>query len=345
MNNFQLQNRLGPLTDYLHSQGIGFTEPFSASPIAGGQSNPTYLLQAGDLKLVLRKKPPGQLIASAHAIDREYRVMRALQTSVVPVPKMHAYCVDDSILGTPFYVMEFLDGRVLTDQALPGMSRQERGDIYREMNRVIAALHSVDYLSLGLADYGKPGNYFARQINRWSRQCRESTLPVSDAMKKLMEWLPVRTPEGDETTLVHGDYRLDNLVFHPTEPRIIGVLDWELSTLGHPLADLSYQCMAWSIPPALWRGIAGLDLLSLGIPSEKEYVAMYAEETGRDPTEHWDFYMAYNLFRMAAILHGIAQRVADGNAAGLDAQENGRKAGPLAELAWQCAQRYDAARR
>jgi acyl-CoA dehydrogenase len=333
------------LAHYLQVQGLTGNGPLTLSPLSGGQSNPTFRLSTGDRHYVLRKKPPGQLIASAHAIDREYRVMKALQGSDVPVPRMFAYCEDQSIVGTPFYLMEFLEGRVLVDQSLPGMEPTERGAIYREMNRVIAALHSVDYDAAGLASYGKPGNYFARQITRWSRQCRESTLPVNEAMQKLMEWLPEHIPAGDETTLVHGDYRLDNLVFHPTEPRVIGVLDWELSTLGNPLADLSYQCMAWHIPPALWRGIAGLDLAVLGIPSEAEYVAMYAKATGRDPAEHWDFYLAYNLFRMAAILHGIAQRAADGNAAADDAVETGRKAGPLAEIGWQCAQRYEESRR
>jgi acyl-CoA dehydrogenase len=241
--------------------------------------------------------------------------------------------------------MEYLEGRVLVDQSLPGMEPAERGAIYSEMNRVIAALHAVDYEAVDLTSYGKPGNYFARQINRWSRQCRESTLPINAAMRQLMEWLPEHIPAGDETTLVHGDYRMDNLVFHPSEPRVIGVLDWELSTLGHPLADLSYQCMSWRIPPALWRGIAGLDLAAMGIPSEAEYVALYARATGRNPAEHWEFYLAYNLFRMAAILHGIAQRAADGNAASDDAVETGRKAGPLAELGWECAQRYAASRR
>jgi aminoglycoside phosphotransferase (APT) family kinase protein len=333
------------LAHYLQAQGLSGNGPLTVSPLSGGQSNPTFRLSTGERHYVLRKKPPGQLIASAHAIDREYRVMKALQGSGVPVPRMYAYCEDDSIVGTPFYLMEFLDGRVLVDQALPGMEPKERGAIYREMNRVIAALHRVDFEAAGLASYGKPGNYFARQITRWTRQCRESSLPVSQAMQKLMEWLPEHIPAGDETTLVHGDYRLDNLVFHPTEARVMGVLDWELSTLGHPLADLSYQCMAWRIAPALWRGIAGLDLAALGIPSEAEYVAMYAKATGRDPAEHWEFYLAYNLFRMAAILHGIAQRAADGNAAADDAVETGRKAGPLAELGWQCAQRYEASRR
>ena len=333
------------LAHYLQAQGLTGNGPLSLSPLSGGQSNPTFRLSTGDRHFVLRKKPPGQLIASAHAIDREYRVMKALQGSSVPVPRMFAYCEDESIVGTPFYLMEFLEGRVLVDQSLPGMEPTERGAIYREMNRVIATLHRVDYEAAGLASYGKPGNYFARQITRWSRQCRESTLPVNAAMQQLMEWLPEHIPAGDETTLVHGDYRLDNLVFHPTEARVLGVLDWELSTLGHPLADLSYQCMAWRIAPALWRGIAGLDLAALGIPSEAQYVAMYAQATGRDPAEHWEFYLAYNLFRMAAILHGIAQRAADGNAAADDAVETGRKAGPLAELGWQCAQRYEVSRR
>ena len=333
------------LAHYLQAQGLTGNGPLSLSPLSGGQSNPTFRLSTGDRHFVLRKKPPGQLIASAHAIDREYRVMKALQGSSVPVPRMFAYCEDESIVGTPFYLMEFLEGRVLVDQSLPDMEPTERGAIYREMNRVIATLHRVDYEAAGLASYGKPGNYFARQITRWSRQCRESTLPVNAAMQQLMEWLPEHIPAGDETTLVHGDYRLDNLVFHPTEARVLGVLDWELSTLGHPLADLSYQCMAWRIAPALWRGIAGLDLAALGIPSEAQYVAMYAQATGRDPAEHWEFYLAYNLFRMAAILHGIAQRAADGNAAADDAVETGRKAGPLAELGWQCAQRYEASRR
>jgi len=333
------------LAHYLQTQGLAGNGSLTLSPLSGGQSNPTFRLSTGNRHYVLRKKPPGQLVASAHAIDREYRVMKALQGSGVPVPRMFAYCEDESLVGTPFYLMEFLDGRVLVDQALPGMAPAERSAIYREMNRVIAALHRVDYAAAGLASYGKPGNYFARQITRWSRQCRESTLPVNAAMQQLMAWLPEHVPAGDETTLVHGDYRLDNLVFHPTEARVLGVLDWELSTLGHPLADLSYQCMAWRIAPALWRGIAGLDLAALGIPSEAEYVAMYAEATGRDPAEHWEFYLAYNLFRMAAILHGIAQRATDGNATAADAVETGRKAGPLAELGWQCAQRYEASRR
>lgn len=336
---------LEALADYLRARGLADAGSLTVRVLAGGQSNPTFHFDAGvNRQYVLRKKPPGTLIASAHAIDREFRVMKALAGSGVPVPRMLDYCEDDSLLGTPFYVMEFLAGRVFMDQGLPGMAPAERTAIYREMSRVIAALHAVDYKAVGLGDYGKEGNYVGRQIARWSRQCKESTLPVNESMHKLMEWLPAHLPAGDETTLVHGDYRLDNLIFHPTEARVIGVLDWELSTLGHPLADLSYQCMGWRIPHDLWRGIAGLDLAQLGIPSEAQYVQWYGEATGRDAAGHWDFYIAYNLFRMAAILHGIAQRAADGNAAADDAVETGRKAGPLADLGWQAAERYTASR-
>lgn len=332
----------GPLTKYLRDLGLTGTEAITISALSGGQSNPTFRITSGSKSYVLRKKPPGQLLVSAHAIDREFRVMSALQGTSVPVPRMLAYCDDEQIVGTPFYLMEFLEGRVLVDQSLPGADPVERKAIYGEMNRVISALHGLDHQAIGLTSYGKQGNYFSRQIARWSRQCIESSLPLNDAMKHLIEWLPENIPPGDETTLVHGDYRLDNLVFHPTEPRIIGVLDWELSTLGHPLADFSYQCMSWQIPPSLWRGIYGLDLISLGIPSETEYIDQYAKTTGRDPSQHWDFYLAYNLFRMAAILHGIAQRAADGNAASPDAVQTGQKAGPLAELAWRCALRHGA---
>jgi len=332
------------LQDYLRSQSLSQGDAIRLSPIAGGQSNPTYIVDTGSKRYVLRKKPPGKLAASAHAVDREYRVMKALQDTAVPVPRMLAYCEDETIVGTPFYLMEFLDGRVLVDQSLPGMTPAERGAMYREMNRVLAALHAVDYRAAGLETYGKAGSYFARQIGRWSRQCAASPLPLPDAMRRLMDWLPQHIPSHEETTLVHGDYRLDNLVFHRTEPRVIGLLDWELSTLGDPLSDLSFQCMSWHIPPRLWRGIGGLDIASLGIPTEAEYLALYSAATGRNAAEDWDFYLAFNLFRMSAILHGIAERAAAGNAAAADAVETGRKAGPLADIGWQCALRYEAGR-
>lgn len=332
---------LGPLADYLRAQGLAGGEAIQVQPLSGGQSNPTFRVAAGEGRsYVLRKKPAGPVAASAHAIDREYRVMRALQGSGVPVPRMLAYCDQEAIVGTPFYLMEFLQGRVFMDPALPGLEPAERAALYREMGRVIAALHGVDCAAVGLADFGRTGRYVERQIDRWSRQCRALSVPLDGAMLRLMDWLPTHLPPGDETTLVHGDYRLDNLVFHPSEPRVIGVLDWELSTLGHPLADLSYHCMAWHVPPALWRGMGGLDLAALGIPGEAEYLAAYRAATGRDTQGHWPFYMAYNLFRMAAILYGIAQRAADGSAAAADAAETGRKAGPLAQLGWAWAQRH-----
>ncbi|MFM0245608.1 phosphotransferase family protein [Paraburkholderia sediminicola] len=333
------------LEAWLRDQGLAGSGPVTISPLSGGQSNPTFRVACGRGDYVLRKKPDGPLQPSAHAIDREYHVMHALRGSAVPVPDMIAYCDDTSIVGTPFYLMEYVAGRVMVDQSLQGMTPQVRRAIYTEMNRVIAALHTVDVSDVGLGDFGRHGNYFARQINRWSKQCRESTIPVNPAMTRLMTWLPERIPADDETTLVHGDYRLDNLVFHPTEPRVLAVLDWELSTLGHPLADFSYHCMSWRIAPTVWRGIAGLPLSALGIPSEAEYIDRYEATTGRRVREHWDFYLAYNLFRMAAILHGIGERAARGNAAATDAVETAAKAAPLAELGWACAQHYDAARR
>lgn len=333
------------LASYLRDAGLIGGDPLELTSLTGGQSNPTFKVRAGPACYVLRKQPSGMLLPGAHAIDREFRVMAALAGTGVPVPRVHRLCSDPSILGTPFYVMDYLEGRVLMNQSLPGMSADKRADIYAEMNRVIAALHGVDYRSVGLQDFGKPGQYVARQVARWSRQCRDSTLTVSVSMQRLMEWLPENLPAADETTLVHGDYRLDNLVFDPSQPRVIGVLDWELSTLGDPISDFAYQCMSWHVPPALWRGICGLDLQKLGIPSEQDYVRSYEQATGREVAGLWDFYLAFNLFRMAAILHGIAQRAADGTAAAADAAETGAKAGPLADLGWACAQRFQASRR
>lgn len=333
------------LADWMKSQGLIDKSELSLKPLTGGQSNPTFLLDSGSQRLVLRKKPPGPLLPSAHAVDREYRVMQALRNTDVPVPKMFAYSDDTSVVGTPFYLMEFLEGRVFVDQSLPGMSKEERGEIYHEMNRVMAALHQVDPNAVGLGDFGRAGNYFSRQIARWSRQYQESRTEDIDALNSLIEWLPQNIPEGDQTTIVHGDYRLDNLVFHPTKPVALGVLDWELCTLGHPLADFAYHCMSWHIPASLWRGIGGLDLEALGIPSEQAYVKQYSEVTGFSGIEHWDFYIAYNLFRMAAILQGIARRAVDGTAAASDAIETGSKARPLAEIGWKYAQRYQSSKR
>jgi aminoglycoside phosphotransferase (APT) family kinase protein len=247
--------------------------------------------------------------------------------------------VDEGVIGRSFFVMDYVEGRVLWEPSLPGMMRSERAAIYEEMNRVIAALHRVDCAAIGLADYGKPGNYFARQIDRWTRQYQASETEKIDAMDRLIEWLPRHVPAGEEIAIVHGDYRLDNLIFHPAEPRILAVLDWELSTLGHPLADFSYHCMSWRIPPGQFRGIAGLDLQALGIPGEAEHVAAYCRRTGRQGIAHWDFYLAYNLFRIAAILQGIMKRALDGTAASRQALDAGRRARPLAELGWEYARK------
>ncbi len=335
---------VGALDAYLRERVTGYRGPLEVEQFKGGQSNPTFLLKTPGARYVMRAKPApaAKLLPSAHAVDREYRVITALGGAGVPVPRTFALCEDESVIGRAFYVMDYVEGRVLWDQALPGMSRDERRAIYDEMNRVIAQLHAVDYKAIGLETFGKPGNYFARQLDRWSKQYRASETEPIEAMDRLMAWLPGAIPPGDETTIVHGDYRLDNLVFHPTEPRILAILDWELSTLGHPLADFSYHCMSWHIPPAQFRGIAGLDLPGLGIPTEEAYVATYCRRTGRDRIGNWDFYLAYNMFRLAAILQGIMKRALDGTAASQQALDAGKRARPLAEMGWQYAQRAGA---
>ncbi|HJW10618.1 MAG TPA: phosphotransferase family protein, partial [Albitalea sp.] len=287
-----------------------------------------------------------KLLPSAHAVEREFRVITALARAGFPVPPTHFLCEDESVIGRAFYVMEFVQGRVLWDQALPGFDKPGRAALYDEMNRVIAALHRVDVNAVGLAGYGKPGNYFERQIGRWSKQYVASITEPIEAMDRLMEWLPAHMPasarDEREVSIVHGDFRLDNLVFHPSEPRVLAVLDWELSTIGHPLADFSYHCMAWHIPHSMGRGIGGQDIAALGIPDEPSYVRRYCERTGRaDPDAvmaDWNFYMAYNLFRMAGILQGIAKRVVDGTASSAQAKQAGAGARPLAEMGWRIAQ-------
>ena len=304
----------------------------------GGQSNPTYRVTAGDCRYVLRRKPPGKLLPSAHAVDREFRVMSALAGTGVPVAKMHALCEDDAVIGTAFYVMEYVEGRILWDPTLPDMTPAQRAAHYDELNRVIATLHQVDYLSVGLGDFGRTGSYIERQVARWSRQYQAAGAERIDAMDRLIEWLPSQIPEGDETSIVHGDYRLDNVIFHPTEPRILAVLDWELSTLGHPLSDFAYQVMAWRLAPQEFRGLKGADLDSLGIPNETEYVAAYCRRTGRVEIPNWEFYLIFNMFRIAAILHGVLSRALQGNAASADAVATGSRAGPVAGVAWNMAQ-------
>jgi aminoglycoside phosphotransferase (APT) family kinase protein len=315
---------------------LGFTIA-AVEQFKGGQSNPTYRIGAADgRRFVLRRKPPGKLLPSAHAVDREYRVIQALHPTGFPVARPQVLCEDETVIGTAFYVMDFVEGRVLWDQALPGMSKAERGAIWDELNRVIAWLHTIDYRAVGLETFGKPGNYIARQVARWTTQYRASETERMEAMDNLIAWLPKNIPPETGTRIVHGDFRLDNTIFHPTEPRILAVLDWELSTLGDPLADFAYHCMSWHIPPGQFRGIGGLDLQALGIPSEREYIARYCQRTGRDGIDpaHWDFYMAYNLFRIAAILQGIRKRVVDGTAASAHARDAGERARPMAELGW-----------
>jgi len=334
------------LEAFLAERIAGFAGPLAVAQFRGGQSNPTFLLTTPRARYVMRSKPApaAKLLPSAHAVDREHRVITALGRTGVPVPRTFCLSEDESVIGRAFYVMDYVEGRVLWEQSLPGMTASERTAIYDEMNRVIAQLHRVDYRDAGLADFGRPGNYLARQIDRWTKQYRASETERMIEMDRLIEWLLGAIPPGDETSVVHGDYRLDNLVFHPTEPRILAILDWELSTLGHPLADFSYHCVSWHIPPEQFRGIAGLDLASLGIPAEAEYIAAYCRRTGRARIDHWDFYLAYNMFRLAAILQGIMKRALDGTAASREALDAGKRARPMAELGWKYAQRAGAGR-
>lgn len=337
------------LTAWMQGHVQGFAGPLQVEMFKGGQSNPTYKLITPGRSYVMRSKPGpvAKLLPSAHAIEREFRVMKGLAGTDVPVPHMYALCEDESIIGRAFYIMECMEGRVLWDQSLPGMEPAQRAAIYDEMNRVISALHTVDFAAQGLADYGKSGNYFERQIGRWSKQYVASVTQPIPEMDQLMQWLPAHMPasalDASRVSIVHGDFRLDNLMFHPTEPRVIAVLDWELSTLGHPLADFSYHCMSWHIPATLGRGIAGKDLAALGIPGEEEYIRRYCERTGLKDVDtlraDWNFYMAYNMFRIAAILQGIAKRVEAGTASSAQAKASGDTARPMAALAWSFAQR------
>jgi aminoglycoside phosphotransferase (APT) family kinase protein len=343
---------IGALQAYLEAELAGFSGPLTVEQFKGGQSNPTYKLVTPGAAYVMRSKPgpAAKLLASAHAIDREFTVMSALHGTDVPVPRMHLLCEDESVIGRAFYVMQFIAGRVLWDQSLPGIAMPDRAAYYDEMNRVIAALHSVDVNAAGLANYGKPGNYFERQIGRWTKQYLASVTEPIESMERLIEWLPAHIPasarDAAQVSVVHGDYRLDNVVFHPTEPRIVAVLDWELSTIGHPLADFSYHCMSWHLEPgAQARGLDGLDLAALGIPDEKAYVQRYCERTGRAGQgkdaaavmADWNFYLAYNMFRLAGILQGIAKRVELGTASSAQARQAGAGARPLADRGWALA--------
>jgi len=325
------------LAAYLSQHIDGFQGPLTATKFSGGQSNPTFRIDAASGTYVLRRQPPGKLLKSAHAVDREFRVYQALADTDVPVPKVYHLCEDRDVIGSMFYVMECCEGRIFWDAALPEMgSNEERSAAYDQMNQVLAAIHSVDLAAVGLSDYGKPGNYFERQLSRWTDQYRASETQTIEAMDKLIAWLETHIPADDgRVSLVHGDFRLDNMIFSPDEARIIAVLDWELSTLGHPFADLAYQCMQLRMPAnsGNMSGLAGADRASLGIPSEQEYVAKYCERMGIEKIDHWAFYLAFSFFRLAAIAQGVAKRALDGNASNKEAMKVGAFVAPLAKAA------------
>ncbi|WP_370223925.1 phosphotransferase family protein [Pararhodobacter marinus] len=313
----------------------GYRGPLTLTRLKGGQSNPTWRVEASSGRYVLRQKPLGKTLPSAHQVDREYRVMKALGATDVPVPRMLGLCEDDSVMGSMFFVMEHLEGRTLWDPRLPDMTPSERGAIFEAMNDTIAKISRVDPVAVGLGDYGRQGGYVERQIARWSKQYRASETHRIEAMDRLIEWLPENRPTApEEVRVAHGDFRLDNLMFHPTEPRVLGVLDWELSTLGDPYADFAYNVMVWRIVPGIFRGLGGVELQGTGIPTEDQYIDMWCRKTGRTRPENFDFYVILSLFRIAAIVQGIAKRAQDGTANDPQAAEMGRVAGPLAEIAW-----------
>ncbi|MFI4933009.1 MAG: phosphotransferase [Caulobacterales bacterium] len=326
------------LESWLTANVAGFEGPMTVGQFQRGASNPTFLVTAGGRRYVLRKKPPGQLLASAHQVDREFRIMSALGGAGFPVPVMRALCNDDSIIGTMFYVMDFLEGRIFRDARLPGMTPAERAAIYDELNATLARLHAVDYAAVGLGDYGRPGNFFARQIDRWTRQYRGAETERIEAMERLIEALPARIPTDETTTIAHGDYRLENVMYHPTESKIIAVLDWELSTLGNPLADIAYNCILWHSRSESWGTFDGIDLASSGIPTEAEYVAAYCRRTGRAGIEDFNFYLGFSIFRLASIGQGVFKRNLDG-IGNTDASSDNSGTRLLAETAWAVLQR------
>jgi aminoglycoside phosphotransferase (APT) family kinase protein len=326
---------LQSLGAYLEARIGGFKGLRNATKFAGGQSNPTFRLSADSGQYVLRKQPPGVLLKSAHAVDREYRVIRALADSDVPVARAYHLCEDPEIVGSMFYVMSFEDGRIFWNPALPEVNRDERGRLYDEMNRVLASLHDVNIDAVGLADYGRPGSYFERQVGRWSKQYRASETETIEAMDRLIEWLPANMPDDDgQVSVIHGDYRMDNIIFHPNSPDALALLDWELSTLGHPYADLAYQCMQLRIGSnEAVAGLGEVERAPLGIPTEEEYVAAYCRRRGLAGIPNWDFYIVFSFFRLAAILQGVLKRAIDGNASSRKAFDYGALAPRLARLA------------
>ncbi len=332
------------LAHYLQENVTDFEGPLTAKKFPGGQSNPTYQIDARSGRYVLRRKPPGKLLPSAHAVDREFTVMAALADTDVPVARAYHLCEDDSIIGSMFYLMEFVEGRIFWNAALEEVDTTQRTAIYAEMNRVLAALHSVDIEKAGLKDFGKPGNYYQRQIGRWSKQYKAAQTGSEPAMEALMEWLPNNIPDDDgRVGIAHGDFRLDNMIFHPTEPRVLAVVDWELSTLGHPFADLAYQCMQWYFPASgTLPGLAGLDRKALGIPTEEEYVARYCERMNLTEIPNWNFYLAFSFFRLASICQGVKKRAMDGNASNKKASDVAALVTPLSNMGFQKTKQQDA---
>ena len=323
------------LNAWMEAHVEGFRGPLTLTRLKGGQSNPTWRVEAASGRYVLRQKPVGKVLPSAHQVDREYRVMKALGQTDVPVPRMLALCEDEGVMGSMFFVMEHLEGRTLWDPRLPDMTPDQRAAIFDAMNDAIAKISMVDPLAVGLGDYGRQGGYVERQVSRWTKQYRASETGSIPAMDALIDWLPQNLPIApEEVRIAHGDFRLDNLMFHPTEPRVLGVLDWELSTLGDPFADFAYNVMVWRIVPGVFRGLGGVDLTGTGIPTEDAYIDAWCRRTGRARPENFDFYVILSLFRIAAIVQGIAKRAQDGTANDPRAAEMGRMAGPLAEIAW-----------
>jgi aminoglycoside phosphotransferase (APT) family kinase protein len=331
------------LARFMAEQVKGFVGPLRVRQFDGGQSNPTFMLEAASGRYVLRKQPPGQLLPSAHQVDREYRVMKALQDTAVPVPKMHALCEDTGVIGTKFYIMEAVEGRIFARPLMEEVPPEQRRELWRDLVRVLAALHAVDYKAVGLEDYGRPGNYYERQVARWTKQYNAAKTAHIESMEQLLEWVPAHVPPSDEVCIAHGDYRVQNIMFHPTEPRVVAVLDWELSTLGHPFADLGYLCMEHNADfygeVSLRRPAA--ELAELGIPSQEEVVRWYCEFSGRERIDDWEFYVAYNLFRSAAIVQGVYKRGLDGNASSTNALEYKDECRNRVDRAWEIAQRLD----
>jgi aminoglycoside phosphotransferase (APT) family kinase protein len=329
------------LETYLRGAIHGFGSPMAIERIQGGQSNPTFIITAGAARYVLRKKPAGPILPSAHLVEREYRIMAALADTGVPTPRVHVLCEDVSVIGTAFYVMDHVDGRIFRDTRLPGMTPAERAAIYDAMQDTLVALHGVDWAAAGLADFGKPANYVGRQIARWTRQYEAARTHDIPAMEKLGAWLSARIPEHDETTIAHGDFRLENMIFQVAEPRPLAVLDWELSTLGHPLCDLGYNCMTYHLPSYITGcgGLADVDIKALGIPDEDSYVDRYCRLTGRGEIADWTFFLAFSFFRGASIMQGVHARALQSNAAHSRALEVGRFAGEVAEIGWSIASR------